>query len=116
MATVSMLGQGGVVEIRDYIKSRRGNMGSSCQCKDEVTHLVDGAGTCLIVFDKYYMRTGGYTSLSVSIAGDDEAVYVDGITAGGGEGPFNFSYGSEVNFLKSFIAIMTEKGFRQVKE
>lgn len=34
------------------------------------------------------MATVSNTSLSVSIAGDDTAVYVDGVTAGGGEGIF----------------------------
>ena len=54
--------------------------------------------------------------MTVAITGDDEAVYVDGIGAGGGGGIFNISWGSETDFTDLLAEILEERGFKALAE
>ena len=48
------------------------------------------------VYDKYFMRNGNRTCLSVTIAGHNRDIFVSAISGGGGQGIiFNTSWGSE---------------------
>lgn len=117
MATICMIGAGSVVETAEYIKKEMLERGSiSLELKDEVRHIQDGVGIDLIVFERYYMRNGSYASLTVAITGDNEAVYVDGIGAGGGGGLFNISWGSETNFADQLAEILERRGFKALAE
>ena len=109
MAKICMAGAGSVIETAEYIKKEMLERGGiSPELKDEVSHIQDGVGIDLIVFERYYMRNGSYASLSVAITGDDEAVYVDGI--------FNISWGSETDFTDLLAEILEERGFKALAE
>lgn len=113
MAKICMVGVGSVTETAEYIKKEMLETGSiSPELKDEVRHIQDGVGIDLIVFERYYMRNGSYASLTVAVTGDEEAVYVDGIGAGGGEGLFNLSWGSEADFVDQLAEILEDRGFK----
>lgn len=117
MAKICMSGAGSVVDTAEYIKRemlQRG--GISPELKDEVRHVQDGVGIDMMVFERYYMRNGDYTSLSVAVTGDEEAVYVDGIGAGGGHGIFNISWGSENDMVDHLADILTMRGFRELAQ
>ena len=117
MAKICMAGAGSVIETAEYIKKEMLERGGiSPELKDEVSHIQDGVGIDLIVFERYYMRNGSYASLSVAITGDDGAVYVDGIGAGGGGGIFNISWGSETDFTDLLAEILEERGFKALAE
>ncbi len=48
------------------------------------------------VYDKYFMRNGNRTSLSLTIVGHGEEIFISAISAGGGQGIlFNTSWGAE---------------------
>lgn len=116
MAKVCMLGTGGVLETAAYIKKEILNYGRVApELKDEVSHVQDGVGVYLMVFERYFMRTGSYASLTVCITGDEELVYVDGIGSGGGGGIFNISWGSETDFTIMLEEILKESGFNKLK-
>lgn len=117
MAKICMAGAGSVVETAEYIKKEMLESGSiSLELKDEACHIQDGVGIDLMVFEKYYMRTGSYASLTVAITGDEEAVYVDGISAGGGGGLFNISWGSESDFLDQLEELLRRRGFEPIAQ
>ena len=80
-----MAGAGSVIETAKLIKTEMLERGKvPPDLRAEVYHVQDGVGVALFVFERYYMRTSGFTSLTVAVTGDNEAVYVDGIGAGGG--------------------------------
>lgn len=114
---ICMVGAGSVTETAAYIKNEMIESGSiTLELKDEVCHLQDGVGINLLVFERYYMRTGSYASLTVAVTGDEETVYVDGIGSGGGGGIFNISWGSESNFVERLADILEEKGFERLEQ
>ncbi|MDF2906212.1 MAG: hypothetical protein K0R34_1533 [Herbinix sp.] len=52
------------------------------------------------VYDKYFMRNGNRTSLSLTIVGHGEDLFVSAISAGGGQGIlFNTSWGAEEDMV-----------------
>lgn len=68
-----------------------------------------GGEYCVVtaVFESYFMRTGSYASLSITMVwianllGGGKAV-VTAVGSGGGEGLFNISWGAEEDFAASF--------------
>lgn len=61
------------------------------------------------VYDKYYMRNGNRASLSLTIVGRDNHIFISAIGAGGGQGIlFNFSYGAE-NDMVSIVQRSVER-------
>lgn len=81
----------------------------------EVHHVQDGVGVVIFVFERYYMRTSGFTSLTVAVTGDEEAVYVDGIGAGGG-GMMEAIWSTEDKLLKTLVEILKEMGLKETVE
>lgn len=54
------------------------------------------------VYEKYYMRSENYTSLSIVLRQVDKDVLLSAISAAGGGGFLNISWGAEESFLTSF--------------
>lgn len=114
MEKICMAGAGSVVETAEHIKKEmleRGKMPPDL--RGETSHVQDGVGVILLVFEQYFMRANGYTSLTVMVTGDEEAVYVDGISAGGG-GMIEAFWSTEDKLTKSLVAILKERGFKDV--
>lgn len=71
-------------------------------------NLVDGSDyqsretkIAVRVYDKYFMRNGNRASLSLTVAGSGNGVFISAIGAGGGSGAlFNFSLGAETELTE----------------
>lgn len=53
------------------------------------------------VYDKYFFRNGNRASLSVTVVGNNDHIFISAIGAGGGQGIFiNFSLGAETEMMR----------------
>jgi hypothetical protein len=108
-----MTGKGNAGEIAGILQTEIQNSAMSCELVDSTTRTVGDTAFYLMVFDKYYMRNSSRASLSVTVLGHGDTVYVDAIGAGGGQGAlFNFSWGAEENFVDLVPQILYNYGFR----
>ncbi|MGE5627916.1 MAG: DUF6054 family protein [Solirubrobacterales bacterium] len=72
------------------------NSGVSMNLVDESNYTAGDIKIAVRVYDKYFMRNGNRASLSLTVVGDGEDIYISAIGAGGGQGIFlNFSLGAE---------------------
>ncbi|WP_080848459.1 DUF6054 family protein [Cytobacillus gottheilii] len=55
----------------------------------------------ILVFERYYFRTSSFTSLTVVFDNFEGETIMKCISAGNGDGLFNFGLGSGKNFIKS---------------
>lgn len=79
---------------------------------DESRFTCGETSVIVSVYDKYYMRNGNRASLTLTVAGCGDAVYVSAIGAGGGQGVFlNFSWGAEENFVSVVAQAMADMGY-----
>jgi hypothetical protein len=68
-----------------------------------------GVKLAVRAYDKYYMRNGNRASLSLTVVGLDNHIFISAIGAGGGQGIlFNFSYGAE-NDMVSIVQRSVER-------
>ncbi len=115
MAKMTLVGNQGVLETAALVKELAPKLGSSVELRGEICHAEDGAGLYLMVFEKYYMRSQSYTSLTVAVSGDTKSSFVDVIGAGGGTGIFNISWGSEQDFTEDFCERLQRLGFTKIE-
>jgi hypothetical protein len=72
------------------------NNGASMNLVDQSDHKLNETNIAVRVYDKYFMRNKSRASLSVTIIGQDDQIFITAIGAGGGQGViFNFSLGAE---------------------
>ena len=64
-----------------------------------------------LVFEKYYIRVGSYTSVTVVLTEHQQKQTACIVSSGGGEGLVNYSYGANRNFAKSCVKILEACGF-----
>jgi hypothetical protein len=63
---------------------------------DESNYSSGDTRIAVRVYDKYFMRNKNRASLSLTIAGHGNQIFISAIGAGGGQGVlFNFSLGAE---------------------
>ena len=68
-----------------------------------------------LVYEKYYTRTGGYTSMTVVLTEHEQTQTACIVTSGGGEGLGNYSYGANRNFAKACVQALESCGFEIVE-
>ncbi|MBR3357292.1 MAG: hypothetical protein IKG46_05615 [Solobacterium sp.] len=68
----------------------------------------------VLVFEKYYMRSSGYGSLTVMLEDDGEEQRAVLIASGGGQGIMNISYGANRKFAESAAEILQECDFMEI--
>jgi hypothetical protein len=72
------------------------NSGMTMNLVDESNYTIGDTNIAVRVYDKYFMRNGNRASLSVTVVGHGNDIFVSAIGAGGGQGIiFNFSLGAE---------------------
>lgn len=67
----------------------------------------------LLVFEKYYFRTGSYTALTVQCTGSGDIQRAVIVGTGGGSGLFNLSFGSNESFAQTAKQILEACGFEE---
>ncbi|MGE5677306.1 MAG: DUF6054 family protein [Pseudomonadota bacterium] len=81
------------------------NSGLTMNLVDESNCTIGDTRVAVRVFDKYFMRNGNRASLSLTVAGHGDEIFISAIGAGGGQGIiFNFSLGAE----DDMVAIVEE--------
>lgn len=81
------------------------NSGMSVNLVDESNFTTAGTQIAIRVYDKYFIRNGNRASLSLTVVGNDNNIFISAIGAGGGQGViFNFSLGAE----DELVAIVEE--------
>ncbi|CEG26314.1 DUF6054 family protein [Bacillus sp. B-jedd] len=72
------------------------NSGVSMNLVDESNYSNGDTKIAVRVYDKFFMRNGNRASLSLTVVGSDNDIFISAIGAGGGQGIFlNFSLGAE---------------------
>lgn len=72
----------------------------------DVKEVTGGFTSCILVFEKYYMRNSSRASLTVTIHNFDGHTKVTAIPSGGSQGMFlNFDWGAGDQFAGSVIQI-----------
>lgn len=78
------------------------NSGVSMKAVDVSKFETGDTKVAVCVYDKYFMRNSSRASLSVTVVGNIDTVFISAIGSGGGQGAFfNFSWGAEEDILKS---------------
>jgi hypothetical protein len=77
---------------------------------DQSDYQSDDIRIAVRVYDKYFMRNGNRTSLSLTIVGHGEEIFLSAISAGGGQGIlFNTSWGAEEEMVSMVQDIIDHK-------
>ena len=112
MASVSLQGQGDIAEVAGLLQAGIVESGLSCEMIDSVVRKVGQDTSVLLVFEKYYMRASNRASLSIMLTQEGSIIYVDAVSAGGGQGAlFRFSWGAEEDFVSIVPQILSGRGF-----
>lgn len=79
-----------------HLENDISNSGMTMNLVDESNYSVGDTKIAVRVYDKYFMRNGNRASLSLTVVGDGNDIFISAIGAGGGQGIiFNFSLGAE---------------------
>jgi hypothetical protein len=87
---------GNFEEIVNRLQNEIINSGMSMELVEESNYSSGDTNIAVRVYDKYFMRNGNRASLSLTVAGHGNDIFISAIGAGGGQGIiFNFSLGAE---------------------
>ena len=112
MASLSLRGNGNINETAQLLISGVQESGITCELIDSAERRIGDRKAVLLVFEKYYMRSSNRASLSVMLTENEGTVYVDAVSAGGGQGAlFRFSWGAEESFVSIVPRILKSRGF-----
>lgn len=83
-------------KVVNCLESDIGNSGISMNLVDKSNYNNGNTKVAVRVYDKYFARNGNRASLSLTIIGHEDNIFISAIGAGGGSGViFNFSLGAE---------------------
>lgn len=68
-----------------------------------------------LAYEKYYFRTGSYTSMTVVLTEHEQAQTACVVASGGGGGIVNHSYGANRNLAKECVQVLEKCGFTIVE-
>lgn len=74
-------------------------------------YAVNGVTIWLLVYEKYYYRSMGYTSVTVMLTEYEQEQAACIISSGGGSGIENWSLGANRNLAKAFVQALEGCGF-----
>ena len=96
MAKYEKIISGQFDEVVNQLQNDISNSGISMKLVDESNYTIGDTEIAVRVYDKYFMRNGNRASLSLTVVGSDNNIFISAIGAGGGQGVlFNFSLGAE---------------------
>ncbi len=112
MDRLSISGKGNIDEIAQVLRNGIESSGITCELIGEFKRSVGEGAAVMLVFEKYYMRSGNRASLSIMLTQSLDTVYVDAVGSGGGQGAlFRFSWGAEENFVGTVARVLQGHGF-----
>lgn len=82
-------------------------------CRSEYT--VDGAGICVLVIAKYYLRTNSYINAVIHLMEKDRKKTACIAVAGGDSGIISTSIGADRSFAKDIMKVLEGCGFDQAE-
>lgn len=87
-------------QVLNHLHNNIMESGFSMNLVDESNYNLGDTKIGVRVYDKYFMRNGNRASLSLTVVGHNNEIYVSAIGAGGGQGVlFNFSLGAEEDMV-----------------
>ncbi|WP_242620537.1 DUF6054 family protein [Senegalia massiliensis] len=102
---------GNFEEVVTNLEKDINNSGVTMNLVDESNYKFKDTSVAVRVYDKYFMRNGNRASLSVTIVGHENNIFISAIGAGGGQGViFNFSLGAEDDMV-----YVVEKSVEKIK-
>jgi hypothetical protein len=85
---------------------------SSVELLEAVTRQMGDVTIHILVFEKFYMRSSNWASLSVILTAEKDVLTVDAMGSGGGQGLiFNLSWGAEEDFVSVVESILLNYSF-----
>lgn len=83
-------------EVVSHLQKDIMGSGVSMNLVDESNHSYGDVKVAVRVYDKFFYRNGNRASLSLTVVGHEDEIFISAIGAGGGQGViFNFSLGAE---------------------
>lgn len=76
---------------------------------------VAGIPVTLYCFEKFFLRNSSYAAVSVLVTEEKNAAEVDIVTAAGGEGIFNFKWGTHKSLARDTVEVLSKFGFTEVE-
>lgn len=74
-------------------------------------YAVNGVTIWVLVYEKYYYRSKGYTSVTVMVTEYEQEQNACIVSSGGGSGIENWSLGANRNLAKAFVQVLESCGF-----
>ncbi len=88
-------------EVVNQLQKDINNSGITMNLVDESNYTISETKIAVRVYDKYFMRNGNRASLSLTVVGSNDNIFISAIGAGGGSGIiFNFSLGAESEMVE----------------
>ena len=95
---INVIGQ--FQEVINRLQNDIDNSGITMNLVDESNYTSGDTKIAVRVYDKYFMRNGNRASLSLTVVGRGNDIFISAIGAGGGQGIlFNFSLGAEEDMV-----------------
>lgn len=111
MARLSMQGRGNHEILREILIEEV-QKSSSVELLEAVTRQMGDVTIHILVFEKFYMRSSNWASLSVILTAEKDVLTVDAMGSGGGQGLiFNLSWGAEEDFVSVVESILLNYSF-----
>ena len=79
------------------------------------TQTVNDVEIWTLVYEKYFFRTGGFTSITVVLTEFGPVQTACVVSSGGGEGVVNHSFGANRNLAKACVKALESCGFQIVE-
>ena len=76
---------------------------------------VNGVEIWVLAYEKFYMRTGSYASLTITLTEYGQAQTACIIACGGGNGIVNNSFGANRNLARACVEVLEACGFSVTK-
>lgn len=100
MAKYEMTVIGQFEEVLNCLQDDIGNSAFTMNLVDESNYNSGDTNIAVRVYDKYFLRNGNRASLSLTVVGHNNYIFISAIGAGGGQGVFlNFSCGAEEDMV-----------------
>ena len=77
----------------------------------KTAYTINDVTIWILVYEKYYVRTGSYTTLAVTLTEYQQEQTACVVASGGGNGIVNHSFGSNRRFARDCVAVLESYGF-----